>query len=134
MLHCWRNLLDQGGGADAKILRVAALSLVYFRAEYCTPVWCHSVHVSLIDSVLNNALCIVTGCLHSTSKDNLSIFACIQLAELRQLGATLSLAYHSTMDPDHMLHNFMVRQPSAQQERLQSRHPFVPAARKLLGD
>ena len=52
-------------GASAKTLCTAALSLFYSIAEYCTPVWCGSAHTRLIDNVLNDALRIVTGCLHS---------------------------------------------------------------------
>ena len=58
-----RRLVDSGWGAGAKILRIATLSLVYSTAEYCAPVWCRSAHTRLIDSVLNDALRIVTGCL-----------------------------------------------------------------------
>ena len=50
-----------GMAAGAKTLRIATLSLVYSTAEYCAPVWCRSAHTLLIDSVLNDALRIVTG-------------------------------------------------------------------------
>ena len=78
------------------------LSLVYSTAEYCAPVWCRSAHTRLIDSVLNDALRIVTGCLRPTPTDHLPIG--IQPAELRRMGATLSLAYRGSLDPDHILH------------------------------
>ena len=55
-----RRLVGSGWGAGAKILRIAALSLVFSTAEYCAPVWCRSAHTCLIDSVLNDALRIVT--------------------------------------------------------------------------
>ena len=58
-----RRLVGSGWDAGAKTLRIATLSLVYSTSEYCAPVWCRSAHTRLIDSVLNNALCIVTGCL-----------------------------------------------------------------------
>ena len=58
-----RRLVGSGWGAGAKTLRIATLSLVYSAAEYCAPVWCRSAHTRLIDSVLNDALRIVTGCL-----------------------------------------------------------------------
>ena len=60
--YYWR-LVGSGWGAGAKTLRIAILSLVYSAAEYCAPVWCRSAHTCLIDSVLNDALRIVTGCL-----------------------------------------------------------------------
>ena len=56
-----RQLVGSGWGAGAKTLRIATLSLVYSAAEYCAPVWCRSAHTRLIDSVLNDALHIVTG-------------------------------------------------------------------------
>ena len=58
-----RRLMGSGLGAGAKTLRIATLSLVYSAAKYCAPVWCHSAHTRLINSVLNDALRIVTGCL-----------------------------------------------------------------------
>ena len=58
-----RRLAGSGWSAGAKTLRTAALSLVYSTAEFCAPVWCRSAHTRLIDSVLNDALRIVTGCL-----------------------------------------------------------------------
>ena len=61
-----RRLVGSGWGAGAKTLRIATLSLVYSTAEYCAPVWCRSTHTRLIDSVLNDALRIVTGCLRPT--------------------------------------------------------------------
>ena len=65
-----RRLVGSGWGAGAKTLRIATLSLVYSAAEYCAPVCCHSAHTRLIDSVLNGALRIVTGCLRPTPTDH----------------------------------------------------------------
>ena len=56
-----RRLVGSGWGAGVKTLRIATLSQVYSTAEYCAPVWCRSAHTRLIDSVLNDALRIVTG-------------------------------------------------------------------------
>ena len=78
-------------GVGAKTLRIAILSLDHLTAE-CAPVWCRSAHSRLIDSVLNDALRIVTGCLRPTPTDHLPILSGIQPAELRRMGATLSLA------------------------------------------
>ena len=94
-----RRLAGSGWGAGAKTLRTAALSLVYSTAEYCAPVWCRSAHTRLIDSVLNDALRIVTGCLRPTPTDYLPILVGIQPAELRRRGATLSLANRATLNP-----------------------------------
>ena len=61
-----------------------------------------AVLTRLIDSVLNDALRIVTGCLRPTPTDHLPVLSGIQPAELRRLGATLSLAYRGSLDPDHI--------------------------------
>ena len=76
------RLVVSGWGAGVKTLCTAALSLVYSTAEYCPSVWCHSTHICLIDSVLNDAMPIVTGPLCPTPTDHLPIILGIQPAEL----------------------------------------------------
>ena len=88
-----RPLVGSGWGAGAKTLRIATFSRVHSTVEYCAAVWCRSAHTRLIDSVLNDALRIVTGCLRPTPTDHLPILSGIQPAELRRMGATLSLAH-----------------------------------------
>ena len=127
-----RRLVGLGWGAGAKTLRIATLSLVYSAAEYCAPVWCRSAYTRLIDSVLNDALCIVTGCLRPTPTNHLSVLSGIQPAELCRMGATLSLAYRGSLDPDHILHGLLSGSSDTHQVRLRSRCPFVPDARNLL--
>ena len=124
-----RRLVGSGWGAGAKTLRIATLTLVYSAAEYCAPVWCCSAHTRLIDSVLNDALRIVTGCLRPTLTDHLPILSGIQPAELRRMRATLSLAYRGSLDPDHILHGLLSGSSDTRQVRLRSRRPFVPGAR-----
>ena len=113
-------------------LRIATLSLVYSTAEYCAPFWCRSAHTCLIDSVSNDALSIVTGCLHLIPTDHLPVLSGIQPAELRRMGATLSLAHRGSLDPDHILCGLLSESSDTRQVRLRSRRPFVPAARNLL--
>ena len=113
-----RRLVGSGWGAGAKILRIANLSLVYSTAEYCAPVWCRSAHTRLIDSVLNDALRIVTGCLRPTPTDHLPVLSGIQPAELRRMGATLSLAYRGSLEPDHILHGLLSGSSDTRQVRL----------------
>ena len=127
-----RRLVGSGWCTSAKTLRIAALSLVYSTAEYCASVWCRSAHTRLIDSVLNDALRIVTGCLRPTPTDHLPVLSGIQPAELRRLGATLSLAYRGSLDPDHILYGLLSGSSDTRQVRLRSRRSFVPAARNLL--
>ena len=99
-----RRLAGSGWGAGAKTLRISALSLVNSTAEYCAPVWCRIPHTHLIDSILNDALCIVTGCLSPTPTENVTVLPGIQPSELRRLGVTLSLANRAIHDLDHVLH------------------------------
>ena len=99
-----RRLVGSGWGAGAKTLRAAVLSLIYSTAEYCAPARCRSAHTRLIDSVLNGALRIVTGCLRPTSTDNLPVLSDIHPAELRRQRATLFLANRSSLDLGHILH------------------------------
>ena len=113
-------------------MRTAALSLIYSTADYCAPAWCHRAYTRLIDSVLNDALRIVTGCLCPTPTDNLLVLSGIHTVELRCQGATLSLANRSSLDPGHILHGQLSKQHAASKERLKSRNSFVSAARKLL--
>ena len=127
-----RRLVSSGWGAGDKTLRIATLSLVYSTPEYCAPVWCCSAHTRLIDSVLNDALRIVTGCLHPTPTNHLPVFSGIQPAELRRMGATLSLAYRGFLDPNYILYGLLSGSSDTRQVRLRSRRPFVPVARNFL--
>ena len=102
-----RRLVGSEWGAGAKTLRIATLSLVYSTAEYCAAVWCRSAHTRLIDSVLNDALRIVTRYLRPTTTDHLPVLSGIQTAELRRLGATLSLAHRGSLNPDHILYGLL---------------------------
>ena len=124
--------MGSGWGAGAKTLRTATLSLIYSTADFCASAWCRSAHTRLIDSVLNDALRIVTGCLRPTPKNNLPVLSGIQPAELRRQRATLSLANRSSLDPCHILHEQVTKLRAASKEKLKCRRPFVPAARKLL--
>ena len=79
-----RRLVSSGWSAGAKTLRIATLSLVYSTAEYCAPVWCRSAHTRLIESVLNDALCIVTGCPRPTPQRTTHLYSILQPAELAE--------------------------------------------------
>ena len=95
-----RRLVGSGWGAGSKTLYTAAQSLVYATAEYCAPVWCRNAHTRLIDSVFNDALGIVSGCLLPTPTDHLPILSDTQPAELRRLKAVLSMARRDSLNPD----------------------------------
>ena len=127
-----RPLAGSGWCAGAKTFRISALTLFYSTDEYCAPVCCHSTHTCLIDSILNDALHIVTGCLRPTPTEDSPVLAGIQPAELRRLGATLFLVNRAIHDSDHILHGQLVGQQDAHQGKLKSRCPLVIAAWKLL--
>ena len=127
-----RSLIGSRRAAIAKTVRIATFSLVYSAAEYNAPVWCLSAYTRLIDSVLNDALRIITGCLRPTPMDHQSVLSGISPAELRRMGATLSLAYHGSLDPDHILYGLLSGSSDNRQVRLRSIRPFVPGARNLL--
>ena len=44
-----------------------------------------------------------------TPTDDLPVLSGIQPAELRRLGATLSLANRGILDPDHVLHDRLIK-------------------------
>ena len=48
------------------------------------------------------------------------------------MGVTLFLAYHGSLDPDHILHGLLSGSSDNHQVRLRSRRPFVSGARNLL--
>ena len=110
----------------------STLYLVYSTAEYYALVWCRSAHTRLIDSVLNDALRIVTGCLRPTPTDYLPVLSGIQPSELRRLGATLFLTHRGSLDPNHILYGLLSGSSDTRQVRLRSRRPFVPGARNPL--
>ena len=124
--------MGSGWGAGTKTLCIAIFTLVYSAAEYCVPVWCCSAHTRLIDSVLNDALHIFTGCLCPTPTDHLPVLSGIQPAELCQMGVILFLAHCGSLDSDHILYGLLSGSSDTSQMRLRSRCPFVPAAWNLL--
>ena len=67
----------------------------------------------------------------SHSTDHLPVLSGIQPAELRRLGATLSLANCGSLNPDHILYGLLSGSSDTGQVRLRSRRPFVSAARNL---
>ena len=115
-----RRRVGSEWGAGAKTLRIATLSLVYSTAEYCAPIWYRSAHTRLIDSVLNDTLLMVTGCLRPTLMDHLPVLSGIQPAGLGQMGATLFLAYRGSLDLDHILYGLLSGFSDTRQVRLRS--------------
>ena len=67
----------------------------------------HLSHSPNTYGVLNDILGIVTGCLRPTLTDHLLMYSGIQPAELCPLGATLSLAYRKSLEPDYIFYGFL---------------------------
>ena len=68
----------------------------------------------------------------SHSNGPLPLLPGIQPAELRRMGATLSLAHRGSLEPNHILYGLLSESSDTRQVRLRSRRPFVPAARNIL--
>ena len=64
--------------------------------------------------------------------DHLPVLSGIQPAELCRLGATLSLAYRGSLEPNHILSGLLSGSSGSHQVRLRSRCPFVPGVQNLL--
>ena len=90
------------------------------------------MYVGIVPLVYVGSVPLVTGCLHPTPTDHLPLLSGIQPAELRLLGLTLSLVYHGSLDPNHILYGLLSGSSDTCQVRLRSRGLFVPAARNLL--
>ena len=120
-VSCWLGLGWWSNNVGNSHLR----TLVYSSADYCTPAWCSSVHVRLLNPAINDALPIVSGCLRPTLVDKRPVLVGIQPAELGCKGAIISLARRATQT-GHLLHSALTCPPHGNARHLKSRHPFVP--------
>ena len=120
-------------GADATVFCTAILALVHFTAEYGVPVWCCSAHTHLINKPINDALRIVTKCLHPTPTDNLFILSGIQPIELCYQKVILSLVC-CTQAPEPLQYERLLSPLGGQLQQLKLRNTFVPASLELLND
>ena len=91
--------------------------------------FCGGAHTRLIAKPINNALRIVTRCLHPTPKNNLFILSGIQPIELCCQNAVLSLARRA-LEPEQLLHERLLSPLCGQLRQLKSRYPFAPTAPK----
>ena len=96
---------------DVKILRTAALFLIYSTSEHCAPAWCRSARTRHIISVINGVPLVVTECLRPSPTNDLPILTDIQPAGLRRLEATFALENRSIHDSHHFLYVKLVRLP-----------------------
>ena len=102
-----RRLVRTKWGASFGVLRTSILALTYSSEEYYAPAWTQTAHAHKIDIPLNEAMRLVSGCLHSTPVSHLPFLCgipppqkcrdqiCIKTRE-RGLGA-LTISFMSKM-------------------------------------
>ena len=116
-----RKLAGTHWGACAHTLRLSSLALVYSTAEYCSAIWDQSTHVRKLDTKLNSAMRIVTGCVESTPTECLPVPSGILPPPLRRELAVKNLAKKIKRDPSHIMHEMLSYDHHL---RLTSRHPI----------
>ena len=79
-----QHLAGSSWGANAKVLRTSALSLVYSSAEYCAPMWLNSAHVRNVDVQLNRVMRTISGTLMPTPLPWLPVLCNIAPTEIRR--------------------------------------------------
>ena len=79
-----KKLVRSNWGASFTTLRTSALVLVYATAEYAATVWSHSRHKIKMNTVLNDALRIISGAIAPTPIAMLPVLAGIPPADIRR--------------------------------------------------
>ena len=115
------KLAGSSWGAGASTLRTSAMALCYSVAEYCSPVWCQSAHISQVDTQLNSTMRLVSGTLRPTQLPWLPVLSNIAPPALRRKEATDRLIANASQHTDWGLHKDIHDHPT---QRLQSRHPL----------
>jgi hypothetical protein len=122
-------LARTGWGADAKTLRITALSLVYSTAEYGFQVWCNNTHVSKIDTQLNSVMRVISRVVKSTLLQWLPTLTNIKPPHICRKD-TLVKTIKKSVDYKHsLLYQMMLQTPN---QRLKFRSPSVEYARTLI--
>jgi hypothetical protein len=111
-------------GANAACLRTTALALVYSSAEFCSPVWINSTHVSAVDTQLNQTMRLITGCIRPTPTYWLPALSNIAPPHLRREQCLYRELDKIRRDPNLPIHDDVLAQTD---RRLKSRDP--PLAR-----
>ncbi|XP_072378007.1 uncharacterized protein [Diabrotica undecimpunctata] len=125
-----QNLCGTNWGASVDTLRTSMLSLVYSVAEYCAPVWLNSRHVKIVDTQLNIAISMISGCIKTTLYW-LPILSHIPPPILRRQKALIT--EYSKVNSNLQL---PIREdiPSLAANRLPSRKPPIRTAQQLTAD
>jgi hypothetical protein len=104
LVNIVQKLAGKGWGAGAETLRTAALAIVYSTAECCPPVWLNSVPISKIDVHLNNAMCIIIGCIKPTQLPWIPKLAHIAPPKLRRKAAAIRELVHCRRHANSLLY------------------------------
>ena len=117
--------------------------------------WCRSSHTHLLDSELNRAMHIITGCLKNTPTPMLYVLANVAPPSIRRDALVLKSAWKALADPASLLHaviavpakSYRQLQPPTRksarlnlastlvvEQRLTSRKPYQRAAQTLLAN
>ena len=125
------KLVATSWGMNAKTLRISALAMVFSTAEYCCPVWINSHHTSLLDTVLNSTMQIISGTVRSTPRAWLPALSNIAPADIRRKKALLREFNKATADSNQPLFNDL---KELVPDRLKSRKPPMRTAATLADD
>lgn len=86
-------------GANPHILRLSALALCYYAADYASPVWVRSDHNPKLDMALNNTYPLITGCLKPTTTTQLYLLSGITTRSVWRALASQSERKKQLADP-----------------------------------
>ena len=123
------NLIDKLAGstwgANFTTIRTSTLALDYSTAEYSVAVWAHSCHTKLVDTVINESLSLITGCLVATPVEMLPVLAGIAPSHGEILPARLPSTFTNPVDaPAQRLRRETV---STQAGALANSNPLSPS-------
>lgn len=124
------KLAASSWGATADTLRTTALSLVFSTAEYCAAVWLNSPHTKKIDTVLNDSLRIITGCIKPTPLYWLPALSNIEPPTVRRHRALMRTFSMINANQELPIHTDL----KSKFGRLKSRHPPIILARNTTED
>ena len=123
-----KKLSGTNWGTSFDALRTSTTALVFAPAEYCAPVWCQSTHTKTLDTPLNEAMRIVSGCIHPTPLDFLPPLSGIQPPSCCRKKLSKRL-YYKADNTYHLLHNTLYSKTPP--KRLKSHKPLRPFLESL---
>lgn len=94
------KLASTSWGADAKALKVSAMTLVNWTSEYCCSTWLNSHHTTKVDTALNTTMRTISGTVKSTPKQWLPALTEIASPHLRRKNALLKEYDKISSSPD----------------------------------